>query len=101
MPSVPSTPSLPVRLDLANECLWRGAQAIPLRPKTFAVLRYLVEHSGQLVTKAALLDAVWPKIAVSDGGLMVCMHELRRVLGDDPKTPRFIETVHRRGYRFI
>src|SRR5262245_27993284 len=101
VPSSLSLTSLPVRLDLANKCLWHGTQAIPLRPKTFAVLRYLVEHPGQLVTKAALLDAVWSETTVSDGGLMVCLHELRRALGDDPKTPRFIETVHRRGYRFI
>jgi hypothetical protein len=87
MLSVPSTSSLPICLDLANECLWRGVQAIPLRPKTFAVLRYLLDHPGQLVTKAALLDAVWPAIAVGDGGLMVCMHELRRALGDNPKAP--------------
>jgi predicted ATPase/DNA-binding winged helix-turn-helix (wHTH) protein len=101
MRSVPSIPSLPVRLDLTNECLWRGAQAIPLRPKTFAVLRYLLDHPGELVTKAAILDAVWRDITVADGGLMVCMHELRRALGDDPKAPRFIETMPRRGYRFI
>src|SRR5687767_12477852 len=101
MLSAPSTSSLPICLDLTNECLWRGAQAIPLRPKTCAVLRYLLDHPGQLVTKAALLDAVWPDITVGDGGLMVCMHELRRALGDDPKAPRFIETMPRRGYRLI
>ena len=94
-------PFPPVYLDLTNECLWHGPQAIPLRPKTFAVLRYLVDHPGQLVAKAVLLDAVWPETAVSDGGLMVCLHELRRALGDDPKAPQFIETVHRRGYRLI
>jgi predicted ATPase/type II secretory pathway predicted ATPase ExeA len=54
-----------------------------------------------MVTKAAILDAVWPDITVGEGGLMVCMHELRRALGDDPKAPRFIETMPRRGYRFI
>jgi predicted ATPase/DNA-binding winged helix-turn-helix (wHTH) protein len=101
MRSVPSTSSLPICLDLASECLWRGAQAIPLRPKTFAVLRYLLDHPGQLVTKATLLDAVWPDITIGDGGLMVCMHELRRALGDNPKAPRFIETLPRRGYRLI
>ncbi len=101
MRSVPSTSFLPICLDLASECLWRGAQAIPLRPKTFAVLRYLLDHPGQLLTKTAILDAVWPDITVGDGGLMVCMHELRRALGDDPKAPRFIETMPRRGYRFI
>jgi predicted ATPase len=93
--------SSPLQLDLANECVWRGAQAIPLRPKTFAVLRRLVQHQGQLVTKAALLDAVWPETVVGDGSLMVCIRELRELLGDDARTPRFIQTVHRRGYRFI
>ncbi|HSF30639.1 MAG TPA: AAA family ATPase [Candidatus Tectomicrobia bacterium] len=98
---MPSTSFLPICLDLASECLWRGAQAIPLRPKTFAVLRYLLDHPGQLLTKTAILDAVWPGITIGDGGLMVCMHELRRALGDDPKAPRYIETLPRRGYRFI
>jgi predicted ATPase/DNA-binding winged helix-turn-helix (wHTH) protein len=90
-----------VRLDLTNVCLWRGAQQIPLRPKTFAVLRCLLAHRGQLVTKAALLDAVWPEITVNDVALMICIRELRQALGDDPKAPRFIETLHRRGYRFV
>jgi DNA-binding winged helix-turn-helix (wHTH) protein/predicted ATPase len=93
--------SSPICLDLANECLRQGMQVIPLRPKTFAVLRCLVEHAGQLVPKAALFDAVWPATAVSDNVLMVCIGELRHALRDDLKTPLFIETVHRRGYRFI
>ena len=91
----------PVRLDLTNACLWRGARRITLRPKTFAVLRCLLAHRGQLVTKAALLDTVWPEITVNDVALMICIRELRQALGDDPKAPRFIETLHRRGYRFI
>jgi predicted ATPase/DNA-binding winged helix-turn-helix (wHTH) protein len=90
-----------VRLDLTNACLWRGARRITLRPKTFAVLRCLLAHRGQLVTKAALLDTVWPEITVNDVALMICIRELRQALGDDPKAPRFIETLHRRGYRFI
>jgi len=98
---MPPVPSAPVSLDLTNECLWRGAHAFPLRPKTFAVLRFLAEHPGQLVSKAALLDTVWPETVVGDGVLMVCIRELRRVLEDDPKSPKFIETVHRRGYRLI
>src|SRR5881397_2261838 len=101
MPLEPSDLCDPVRLDLINACLWRGAQRIPLRPKTFAVLRCLLAHRGQLVTKAALLDAVWPEITVNDVALMICIRELRQVLGDDPRAPRFIETLHRRGYRFI
>jgi predicted ATPase/DNA-binding winged helix-turn-helix (wHTH) protein len=90
-----------VCLDLTNACLWRGAQRIPLRPKTFAVLRCLLAHPGQLVTKAALLDAVWPETTVTDVALMICIRELRQALGDNPRTPRFIETMHRRGYRFV
>src|SRR5262245_52512347 len=106
MPKESARPVEPVpapgfALDLVNQRLWRGAQAIPLRPKTFAVLRHLVERRGQLVTKAALLDAVWPSTVVEDGGLMVCIRELRRALGDDARAPIFIETRHRRGYRFI
>jgi DNA-binding winged helix-turn-helix (wHTH) protein/tetratricopeptide (TPR) repeat protein len=89
------------RLDPLNEQLWRGQQEIVLRRKTFDVLRYLVEHSQQLVTKAALLDAVWPKVAVSDSMPAISVGELRRALGDEASTPRLIETVHGRGYRFI
>ena len=101
MPPETSLSAVPVRLDLANERLWCGAQARGLRLKTFALLRYLVEHPGQLLTKAALLAALWPETAVSEVVLAVCMRELRQALGDDARRPRFIETVHRRGYRFI
>jgi DNA-binding winged helix-turn-helix (wHTH) protein len=95
----------PFRLDTANEQLWRmtaqGAEALRLRPKTFAVLCYLIEHEKQLVTKNQFLDTLWPGTVVTDSALKSCVRELRRVLGDTLKTPRFIETVHRRGYRFI
>ena len=87
--------------DLTNACLWRGPQRLPLRPKTFAVLRCLLAHPGQLVSKAALLDAVWPETTVNDVALMICIRELRQAFGDDPRAPRFIETMHRRGYRFV
>src|SRR5262245_3063396 len=89
------------RLDAYNEQLWRGTQAIALRPKVFAVLRHLVEHAGQLVTKQQLLDAVWPGTYVTDAVLKDSIKQLRDALGDDAGTPRFIETAHRRGYRFI
>jgi DNA-binding response OmpR family regulator len=97
MPPEPADLCASVRLDLIDACLWRGMQRIPLRPKTFAVLRCLLAHPGQLVTKAALLDAVWPETMVTDVALMICIRELRQALGDDPKTPQFIETIHRRG----
>jgi DNA-binding winged helix-turn-helix (wHTH) protein/tetratricopeptide (TPR) repeat protein len=91
----------PFRLDVGDEQLWRGVQAIELRPKTFAVLRYLVEHPGRLVTKEEVLNAVWPQTVVSEWVLKSCIRELREALGDEARTPRYIETVHRRGYRFI
>ena len=91
----------PFALDLVNECLWKGTQAIKLRPKTFAVLEYLLDRPGQLVTKESLLEAVWRGTFVGDAVLKVAIGELREALADDPKSPRFIETAHRRGYRFI
>jgi DNA-binding winged helix-turn-helix (wHTH) protein/tetratricopeptide (TPR) repeat protein len=91
----------PFRLDTANEQLWCDDREISLRPKAFEVLLYLAEHPGQLVTKSALLDAIWAGISVGDSMPATCVAELRRALRDDARTPRFIETVHRRGYRFI
>jgi DNA-binding winged helix-turn-helix (wHTH) protein len=91
----------PFRVDLRNECVWYGAEALHLRPKTFAVLRYFVTHPGRLVPKEELLAAVWPDTVVHEAALNICISQLRRVLGDDPQAPQFIATVHRRGYRFI
>ena len=89
------------RLDLVDERLWRKKKAVELRPKAFNVLRYLVEHAAQLVTKDALLDAVWGQTLVSEATLTGCLREIRTALGDNARAPQFIETVHRRGYRFI
>ena len=89
------------RLDLQDERLWRHDQAIELRPKTWQVLRQLVALSGQLVTTSQLLDAVWPDVDVTQGTLTQSIAELRRILRDDASHPRFIQTVHGRGYRFI
>ena len=91
----------PFRLDSKNEQLWRENEEVRLRRKTFAVLRHLAEHPGELVTKAALLDAIWPDVSVSDSMPAHSVRELRKVLGDTAHTPRFIETVQGRGYRFI
>jgi len=91
----------PFRLDEANECLWHEKRAISLRPKAYAVLRYLVQHPGILVTKQQLLDDVWPNTFVSDAVLKDCIRQLREAFGDEAKSPQYIETAHRRGYRFI
>jgi len=89
------------QLDLQNQCLLRDSRELPLRPKTFSVLQCLVKRSGQLVTKEQLLDASWSDRYVSDKVLKVCIRELRKAFEDDPRTPRFIQTVHCRGYRFL
>jgi DNA-binding winged helix-turn-helix (wHTH) protein/tetratricopeptide (TPR) repeat protein len=91
----------PFRLDVDDERLWRGSDVLPLRHKTFGVLHALVTRAGQLLTKDALLAAVWPETTVSETVLTGAIRELRRVLGDQARCPQFIETVHGRGYRFI
>ncbi len=91
----------PFRCDPMNARVWHGEEAVALTPKAFNVLLYLLRHPGQLVNKDELLKAVWPETYVGDAVLKVSVGEIRKVLADDPKTPRFIETVHRRGYRFI
>lgn len=89
------------RLDLTNECLWQRDRAIALRPKAFAVLKLLVDHPGQLVSKEQVLASVWPDTFVGDTVLKDNIRQLRRALEDDAGAPQYIETAHRRGYRFI
>jgi len=91
----------PFRLDLRSGRLLRGAAAIPLRPKTWAVLHYLAKRPGVLVSKDELLDAVWGSVAVTESTLSKSIGELRVALGDSFKAPRVIEMVQRRGFRFI
>jgi DNA-binding winged helix-turn-helix (wHTH) protein/tetratricopeptide (TPR) repeat protein len=89
------------KLDVSNQCLWRGHTRMTLMPKPFAVLAYLVEHAGQLVTPSALLAAVWPDTHVQSDVLRKHIKEIRQVLADSATTPRFIETLPKRGYRFM
>lgn len=89
------------RLDPVSGHLYRGPEPIPLTPKAFALLQHLALSAGRLIPKAELLDAVWPGVYVGDAVLKTSVREIRRALSDDPQTPRFIETAHRRGYRFI
>jgi DNA-binding response OmpR family regulator len=96
----------PFRLDTINQCLWRRGEAgeeerVLLTPKAFAVLSYLVEHAGRLVTQNELLDAVWPDTFIQPEVLKYQIADIRSTLGDDPKNPVFIETLPRRGYQFI
>lgn len=89
------------RLAGARGPLWRDRDEIPLRPKTLEVLWHLAAHSGEVVDHDHLLAKVWSRRVVSPGTLAVSIGELRRALGDDPKAPSYIQTVHRRGYRFV
>ena len=91
----------PFCLDAANACLWRDDERVALRPKTFNLLAHLVKHAGTLLTKEALLDAVWPDAYVAEGVLATSMTELRKALGETARQPQFIATEHKRGYRFI
>ena len=91
----------PIALDVVNQTLVKGTEQIQLPPKVFGMLKYLSQHPQQLVTKEELLNAVWPGVFVTDAVLKVAIADLRKALHDDPKQPLYIETVHRRGYRFI
>jgi DNA-binding winged helix-turn-helix (wHTH) protein/tetratricopeptide (TPR) repeat protein len=91
----------PFQLDVTNGLLWRETTVLPLRPKTFAVLRYLVEHAGQVVSRTKLSQAGWGTTKVSAQVLRVSIRELRHVLGDPAQQPQVIETVGQQGWRFI
>src|SRR5579863_2008776 len=91
----------PFRLDSEAEILLRGSEALPPGRRAVALLRALVERSGTPVSKAALIEAAWPGLAIEDSNLTVQMAALRRVLAEEPGGERWIETLPRRGYRFI
>ena len=89
------------RLDADGGDLYGPSGRVPLSPKALAVLHYLARRPGRLVSKSELIDAHWPDVFVADSVIRLCLREIRRAVEDDAKVPRFIETVHRRGYRFI
>ncbi len=89
------------RFDADTGRLWSGTREIHLTPKASAVLTQLVAQAGEPVSKEDLFATVWSGTIVSDDALTSCIQELRRALDDDSKQPRFIETRHRRGYRFV
>jgi DNA-binding winged helix-turn-helix (wHTH) protein len=91
----------PYRLDIRNEQLWRADDLIPLRAKPFALLRFMAENPARMVLHEELRKAIWPTTYVSEGVLRVYLREVRAALEDDSESPRFIETIARRGYRFL
>jgi DNA-binding winged helix-turn-helix (wHTH) protein/predicted ATPase len=90
-----------VRIEPENELAWCGEKRLRLSPRAFAVLRYLAEHPDRLIMKEDLLSSVWRDTIVSDAALATCIRDLRKALGDSSDAPRYIQTVHRRGFRFI
>ena len=85
-------------LDLSRGCLRRGDVEVPLRPKSFALLEYLITHAGRLVTKDELLSKIWPDVIVTEDSLTRCISEARTALGDAGQV--IIKTVSKRGYLF-
>src|SRR4051794_6173929 len=84
-------------VDRRSACLRRDGVVLPLRPKSFDVLVYLVENAGRAVSKGELIDNVWQNVAVTENSLVQCIKEIRQALNDDAQTE--IQTVSKRGYR--
>lgn len=91
----------PYRLDRRRGQLWCGSEPVPLRPKAWEVLLYLADRPGSLVPNDEIQHFAWPETAITPKTLTNVIGELRRALGDNAEHPVYIETVHRRGYRFI
>ncbi|MGH9948870.1 MAG: winged helix-turn-helix domain-containing protein, partial [Pyrinomonadaceae bacterium] len=89
------------RLDTDEETLWRGPERLRMNRRTLGVLSLLVERSGKIVSKQDFFDTVWADTFVEDNSLTVAMASLRKILGDDVHSPKFIENIPRKGYRFI
>src|SRR5215471_10000720 len=91
----------PFLLDAGSRILLKDGLTVKLTPKAFETLLVLVQHGIQVVEKEQLLKEVWPDSFVEEGSLSRNIHELRKALGDDSSLPRYIETIPKRGYRFI
>src|SRR4051794_6265548 len=85
-------------LDLARGVLVDDGAELPLRPKSFALLRLFLENAGRLLDRDTIMAAVWPDVVVTDESIAQCVRDIRKVLGDEGQ--RTLRTVPRRGYRF-
>src|SRR6186713_3370296 len=101
MPTAASYKFGPFLVDGGGYRLLRDGQNIPLSPKIIDLLLFLAARPSVLVSKDDLFRALWPDVAVTDNALTQAVSELRQALGDDPSSPTFVQTVARRGYRFI
>src|SRR5438034_7895012 len=91
----------PFAFDPQSRLLWRDGTEIALPPRVLGVLEVLIDRPGQVVARQDLLNGVWKDAFVTDTSLAEAVSFLRQALGDDPQAPRYIQTVHRRGYRFL
>src|SRR5262245_48235644 len=88
-------------LDVRSGILLKNGATVRLTPRAFQILLLLVRHAAEVVDKDQLMKEVWPDTFVEEGNLSRNIYELRRALGDDPAKPRYIETIPKRGYRFV
>src|SRR5258705_12659761 len=91
----------PFTFDRANGLLRQGARELPLPPRVLGVLDLLVSRAGEIVPKQEIIDGVWKEAFVTDTSLAEAISVLRQALGDNPQAPNYVQTVHRRGYRFV
>ena len=91
----------PFLIDRVGYRVLRGSEVLDLTPQLLDLLLYLLDRAGMLVTKEALLEALWPDANVTDNALAQAVSELRQAIGDDVRAPQYIKTIARRGYRFI
>jgi DNA-binding winged helix-turn-helix (wHTH) protein len=88
-------------LDSQRHLLTRDGRDVALSPHLVDILEHLVSRPGELITKETLLDRFWPDVAVTENTLTRAIADIRKALGDDAAAPRYIQTVARRGYRFV
>ena len=113
MPATETSPIAPIvsacrasrsgrlRSTLHTRLLSRGGQEVALPPRVLGVLELLLQRAGDVVTRQELIDAVWKDAFVTDTSLAEAVSVLRQALADDPQSPTYIQTLHRRGYRFV
>ena len=89
------------RFDSEGLLLFENGKAVRLGPKPLGVLKCLLERPGEVVSKQHLMEAVWHETFVAEHSLAQAINRLRHTLADDPESPTYIQTIHRRGYRFI
>src|SRR5688572_8399617 len=91
----------PFTLDMSERLLWRGDELVPLTPKAFDLLAVLVQNPGRVLSKADLIERVWPDAFVEEANLSHQVYRLRTALGEGEGEASYIDTLSRRGYRFV